>query len=134
MPRELTGPFADRIALKKKRDSLVERLKELTVSERAWLDEHSPALDEGDASTRSEFARRLEEKYSVNYELGDAEWRLGNTPAALINLRAAYEFGSDELRLRVIETLRDIQNRTGIQLLKASDLKPGDNVAEPAAS
>lgn len=130
MPREIQGPYAERKRLQKRRDELKQQLIQMTISERAWLDEHAPALEEGDPSTKGEFARRLEEKYVLNYELGETEWLLGNTPSALTNLKAAYEYGSDELRLRVVETLRDIQNRTGLQLLAARDLRPGDNVAE----
>jgi hypothetical protein len=102
----------------------------MTLAERAWLDEHAPALEEGDASAKGEFGRRLEEKYALNYELGNIEWKLGNTPNALTNLKAAYEYGSDDLRLQVVEVLRDIQNRTGLQLLQAKDAQPGDNVAQ----
>lgn len=130
MPRELQGPYADRKRLQKRRDDLKQQLIDMTMAERAWLDEHAPALESGDASTRQEFARRLEEKYILNYELGDTEWQLGNTPSALTNLKAAYEYGSDDLRAKVVEVLRDIQNRTGLQLLRAQDLRPGDNVAQ----
>jgi hypothetical protein len=130
MPRELQGPFAERKRLQKQRDELKERLIQMTLAERAWLDEHAPALEEGDASAKGEFGRRLEEKYALNYELGTVEWKLGNTPNALTNLKAAYEYGSDDLRLQVVEILRDIQNRTGLQLLRAQDAQPGDNVAQ----
>jgi len=130
MPREVQGPFAERKRLQKRRDELKEQLIEVTKAERSWLDEHAPALEEGDAATRDEFARRLDEKYALNYELGQVEWDLGNTPGALTNLKAAYEYGSDDLRLRVVETLRDVQNRTGLQLLRPQDVRPGDNVVE----
>lgn len=133
MPREVQGPFAERKRLQEQRDELKQRLIDMTRSERAWLDEHAPALEAGDASSKEEFARRLEEKYTLNYELGATEWHLGNTPSALTNLKAAYEYGSDDLRARVVEILRDIQNRTGLQLLRAQDLRPGDNIAETAA-
>jgi hypothetical protein len=123
MPREVSGPFAERNRLKKRRDALVEELKQMTLSERSWLDEHAPALESGDPETRQEFARRLEEKYALNYELGDTEWKLGNTPDALTNLKAAYEYGSDDIRLKVVDTLRDIQTRTGMQLLSASEMQ-----------
>lgn len=129
MPREVQGPFAERKKLQKKRDELLKRLIEMTESERAWLDEHSPALDSGDEATRAEFTRRLEAKYALNYDLGATEWSLGNTPNALTNLKAAYEYGSDDIRLKVVDVLRDIQNRTGMQLLRPQDLQPGDNVA-----
>lgn len=129
MPRELQGPYAERKRLQKERDALKERLIAMTLAERAWLDEHAPALEEGDASSKEEFSRRLEEKYTLNYELGNVEWKLGNTPNALTNLKAAYDYGSDDLRLQVVDVLRDIQNRTGLQLLSAQDLQPGDNVA-----
>jgi hypothetical protein len=131
MPRELQGPFAERKRLQKRRDDLKARLIDMTLAERSWLDEHAPALEEGDASAKQEFSRRLDEKYALNYELGDIEWQLGNTPSALTNLKAAYEYGSDDLRLKVVGTLRDIQTRTGIQLLKSEDLRAGDNVAIP---
>jgi hypothetical protein len=130
MPRELQGPFAERKRLQKQREELKERLIQMTLAERAWLDEHAPALEEGDASAKGEFGRRLEEKYALNYELGNVEWKLGNTPNALTNLKAAYEYGSDDLRLQVVEVLRDIQNRTGLQLLQAKDAQPGDNLAQ----
>jgi len=129
MPRELQGPYADRKKLQKQRDDLKARLIDMTLAERAWLDEHAPALEEGDASAKQEFSRRLEEKYALNYELGNVEWQLGNTPNALTNLKAAYDYGSDDLRLKVVDILRDIQNRTGLQLLSARDVRPGDNVA-----
>lgn len=128
MPRELQGPYAERKRLQKERDLLKERLISMTLAERAWLDEHAPALEEGDASAKGEFTRRLEEKYGLNYELGAVEWKLGNTPNALTNLQAAYEYGSDDLRLKVVDVLRDIQTRTGLQLLSPADLQPGDNV------
>ena len=130
MPRQVNNPFAERQALQKRRSELIDELKRLTMSERSWLDEHAPALEEGDAATKAEFARQMEVRYNLNYELGDTEWRLGNTPDALTNLRAAYDYGSDEVRLKVVDTLRDIQNRTGLQLLRASDLRAGDNIAE----
>lgn len=129
MPREVQGPFAERKKLQKQRDELLKRLIEMTESERAWLDEHAPALESGDDGTKAEFTRRLEEKYTLNYEIGSVEWQLGNTPNALTNLKAAYEYGSDDLRLKVVEVLRDIQNRTGMQLLRPQDVRPGDNVA-----
>ncbi len=129
MPREVQGPFAERKRLQKQRDNLLNRLIDMTESERAWLDEHSPALEGGDEDTKGEFTRRLEAKYELNYELGATEWHLGNTPNALTNLKAAYEYGSDDLRLKVVDILRDIQNRTGMQLLRPQDVRPGDNVA-----
>jgi ferric-dicitrate binding protein FerR (iron transport regulator) len=129
MPRELHDPFAERKRLQKKRDELKQHLIELTQSERSWLDEHAPALESGDASTRDEFARREEVKYGANVELGHTEWLLGNTPGALTNLKAAYDYGSAEQRAQVVDVLRDIQTKTGLQLLRAADLKPGDNVA-----
>jgi hypothetical protein len=132
MPREVNKPFAEREALKKRRDSLIESLKEMTLEERAWLDQHADAIEAGDTALKEEFARRLEAKYTLNYELGDTEWRLGNTPNALTNLKAAYEYGSDDLRLKVVETLRDIQTQTGMQLLSKSELAGGEGV--PASS
>jgi hypothetical protein len=129
MPRELQGPFAERKRLQKRRDALKQELILLTLSERAWLDEHAPALEAGDESTRQEFARREEHKYSLNLDLGETEWLLGNTPHALTNLKAAYDYGSADLRIKVVDILRDIQTKTGMQLLRASDLRPGDNVA-----
>lgn len=129
MPRELQGPFADRKRLQKRRDELKQALIDLTIGERAWLDEHAPALEAGDASTRQEFIRREDHKYSLNVELGETEWKLGNTPGALTNLKAAYDYGSTDQREKVVDILRDIQNRTGLQLLRASDLRAGDNIA-----
>lgn len=130
MPRELQGPFTDRKRLQKRRDELKQQLITMTEDERAWLDEHASAVESGDAAAQTEFTRRLEEKYAVNCELGHVEWGLGNTPSALTNLKAAYEYGSDEVRLRVVEVLRDIQNRTGLQLLRPQDVKQGDTVVE----
>ncbi|HEY3266344.1 MAG TPA: hypothetical protein VGM37_05415 [Armatimonadota bacterium] len=129
MPRELHDPFAERKRLQKRRDELKQQLIHLTLAERNWLDEHAPALEAGDASAKQEFGRQMEAKYGVNVELGTVEWKLGNTPGALTNLQAAYEYGSDDLRLQVVDVLRDIQNRTGLQLLRAQDLRPGDNIA-----
>lgn len=95
---------------------------EATISERRWLDEFAPAIEAGDEGARREFAERLEARYLLNYELGRTEWKLGNTPGALTNLRAAYDFGSDGLRLKVVDVLRDIQQQTGLQLLSQRDL------------
>jgi hypothetical protein len=122
MPRELQGPFAERKRLQKRRDEVKQALVEATISERRWLDEFAPAIEAGDPAAKREFAERLEAKYLLNYELGETEWKLGNTPDALANLRAAYDYGSDELRRKVIDVLRDIQQRTGLQLLSQSDL------------
>lgn len=122
MPRELQGPFAERKRLQKRRDEVKQALVDMTVSERRWLDEFAPAIEAGEEAAKKEFAERMEAKYALNYELGETEWKLGNTPGALTNLRAAYDYGSDELRLKVVDVLRDIQQRTGLQLLSRQDL------------